>query len=112
MFRKKYTPPCFKEKNDDYFHAETPEWIKQAYKEISDDIKYQAEHMEERLREANKARKALIDSKKAEIASKKEQVRILEEGTTEQKIEILAEKYACELKNEIEKLSKIESLNF
>ena len=110
MFRKRYTLPCF-EKNDDYFHAETPEWIEQAYRQMSDDIKYQAEHMEERLQEADKARKALIESKKAEIASKKEQVRILGEGTVEQKIEIIAEKYALELKDEIEKLSGVTSLN-
>ena len=109
MFRKKYTPPCF-EKNYDCFRAEIPEWIEQAYKEMSDDIKYQAEHMEERIQKADKTRKALIESQKAEIASKKELVRILEEGTTEQKIEILAEKYVCELKNEIEKLNGTESL--
>ena len=110
MFRRKYTLPCF-EKNDNYYHTEIPEWVEQAYKEMSDDIKYQAEHMEERLQKADKTRKVLIESKKAEIALKKEQVRILKEGTTEQKIEILAEKYACELKNEIEKLNGTESLN-
>lgn len=104
MFRKKYTPPCF-EKNYDCFRAEIPEWIEQAYKEMSDDIKYQAEHMEERVQKADEARKALIESKKAEIASKKEQVRILKEGTAEQKIEILAEKYACELEEEIQRIS-------
>ena len=63
MFRKRYTLPCF-EKNDDYFHAEVPEWVEQAYRKMSDDIKYQNEHMEERLQKAEEARKALIESKK------------------------------------------------
>lgn len=103
MFRKRYTLPCF-EKNDDYFHAEVPEWVEQAYRKMSDDIKYQNEHMEERLQKAEEARKALIESKK-------EQIKILKEGTVEQKIEIIAEKYALELKDEIEKLSGVTSLN-
>ena len=42
---------------------------------------------------------------------KKEQIKILKEGTVEQKIEIIAEKYALELKDEIEKLSGVTSLN-
>ena len=61
-------------------------------------IKDQEEHMKERIQEGHKNRMKIIKSKE-------EQIKILKDGTTKQKVEILAQKYAQELEQELKQLN-------